>query len=64
MLFVQIFDNTPAAKEGTLQAGDEIIGVDNVSVKGKTKTEVAKMIQSSQEFVLFFKTCISFYKQK
>lgn len=51
---MQIFDNTPAAKEGTLQAGDEIIGVDNVSVKGKTKTEVAKMIQSSQGFVLFY----------
>ena len=50
---VQIFDNTPAAKEGTLQAGDEIIGVDNVSVKGKTKTEVAKMIQSSQGYVFF-----------
>lgn len=44
----QIFDNTPAAKEGTLQSGDEIIGVDNVSVKGKTKSEVAKMIQSAQ----------------
>nr|CAG4637786.1 EOG090X06GA [Chydorus sphaericus] len=45
---VQVFDNTPASKEGTLQSGDEIIGVDNVSVKGKTKSEVAKMIQASQ----------------
>lgn len=50
---MQIFDNTPAAKEGTLQAGDEIIGVGNVSVKGKTKTEVAKMIQSSEGYVRF-----------
>lgn len=47
----QVFDNTPASKEGTLQSGDEIIGVDNVSVKGKTKSEVAKMIQASQGFV-------------
>ena len=45
----QIFDNTIASKDGTLQSGDEIIGVDSVSVKGKTKSEVAKMIQSSQK---------------
>ncbi|KAK2161188.1 hypothetical protein LSH36_120g10013 [Paralvinella palmiformis] len=43
---VQIFDNTPAAKEGTLAAGDEIVGVNGNSVKGRTKVEVAKMIQS------------------
>lgn len=43
---VQIFDNTPAAKEGTLAAGDEIVGVNGTSVKGRTKVEVAKMIQS------------------
>ncbi len=43
---VQIFDNTPAAKEGTLAAGDEIVGVNGNSVKGRTKVEVARMIQS------------------
>lgn len=43
---VQIFDNTPAAKEGTLAAGDEIVGVNGQSVKGRTKVEVARMIQS------------------
>jgi C-terminal processing protease CtpA/Prc len=43
---VQIFDNTPAAKEGTLASGDELVGVNGQSVKGKTKVEVAKMIQS------------------
>jgi len=51
LYIVQIFDNTIASKDGTLQSGDEIIGVDNVSVKGKTKSEVAKMIQTSQKSV-------------
>ena len=48
LFYVKIFDNTPASRDGTLQSGDEIIGVDNVSVKGKTKSEVAKMIQGAQ----------------
>jgi hypothetical protein len=43
-----VFDNTPAAKDGTLQSGDELVGVNGVSVKGKTKVEVAKMIQASK----------------
>ncbi|KAL5018317.1 hypothetical protein ScPMuIL_004039 [Solemya velum] len=43
---VQIFDNTPAAKDGTLASGDEIVGVGSQSVKGRTKVEVAKMIQA------------------
>jgi PRKCA-binding protein len=43
---VQVFDNTPASKEGTLQAGDEIVAVSGQNVKGKTKVEVAKLIQS------------------
>uniref|UniRef100_T1L3I8 PRKCA-binding protein n=1 Tax=Tetranychus urticae TaxID=32264 RepID=T1L3I8_TETUR len=43
---VQVFDETPAAKEGTLESGDEIVSVNDVSMKGKTKVEVAKMIQS------------------
>ncbi len=42
----QIFDNTPAAKDGTLAAGDELVGVNGTSVKGRTKVEVARMIQS------------------
>jgi len=45
---LQVFDNTPVAKDGTLQSGDEITGVDNQSVKGKTKVEVAKMIQTAK----------------
>jgi C-terminal processing protease CtpA/Prc len=31
--------------DGTVAAGDEITGVNGKSIKGKTKVEVAKMIQ-------------------
>jgi len=43
---VQIFDNTPAAIEGTLQSGDELVGVNGQSMKGRSKVEVARTIQS------------------
>jgi PRKCA-binding protein len=43
---VQIFDNTPASRDTSLQSGDEITGVNGVSVKGKSKVEVARFIQS------------------
>ena len=43
---LQVFDGTPAAKEGTLQSGDEVVGVNGQNVKGRTKVEVAKLIQS------------------
>jgi len=43
---VQVFDNTPSARDGTLQSGDEIVGVSGTQVKGRTKVEVAKMIQA------------------
>ncbi|KAM9779760.1 PRKCA-binding protein [Neosynchiropus ocellatus] len=48
LYIVQVFDNTPAALDGTLAAGDEITGVAGKPVKGKTKVEVAKMIQAVQ----------------
>ncbi|XP_048487253.1 PRKCA-binding protein isoform X3 [Plutella xylostella] len=51
LYIVQIFDNTPASREGTLQSGDELVGVNGQSVKGKTKVEVAKMIQAAKETV-------------
>ncbi|KAK9502315.1 hypothetical protein O3M35_011110 [Rhynocoris fuscipes] len=51
LYIVQVFDNTPAAKEGTLQSGDELVGVNGQSVKGKTKVEVAKMIQACKDEV-------------
>ena len=47
---VQVFDNTPAAKDGTLQAGDEIVGVNGKSMRGKTKVDVAREIQSIKVF--------------
>ncbi|XP_046611120.1 PRKCA-binding protein isoform X2 [Neodiprion virginianus] len=46
LYIVQVFDNTPAAAEGTLQSGDELVAINGASVKGKTKVEVAKMIQA------------------
>ncbi len=45
---VQIFDNSVAFREGSLAAGDEIIGVNNKSVKNYTKVQVAKLIQSAK----------------
>ncbi|XP_054616134.1 PRKCA-binding protein [Dunckerocampus dactyliophorus] len=48
LYIVQVFDNTPAALDGMLAAGDEITGVNGKPVKGKTKVEVAKMIQAVQ----------------
>ena len=45
---VQIFDNTPASKDGTLAAGDELGGVNGQSVKARTKVEVARMIQAKK----------------
>ncbi|XP_026474584.1 PRKCA-binding protein [Ctenocephalides felis] len=51
LYIVQVFDNTPAAKEGTLQSGDELVAINGTTVKGRTKVEVAKMIQGTQEEV-------------
>nr|CAH8873838.1 unnamed protein product [Trichobilharzia regenti] len=49
---VQIFDSTPASEDGSLQAGDEITGVNGMSVKGKTKVEAARLIQSFKDEVI------------
>ncbi|XP_063699386.1 PRKCA-binding protein isoform X2 [Culicoides brevitarsis] len=51
LYIVQIFDGTPSAKEGTLQSGDELLAINGTSVKGKTKVEVAKMIQGAEKLV-------------
>ena len=29
----QVFDNTPAAKDATLEAGDELVGINGTNVK-------------------------------
>jgi len=31
-----VFDNTPAARDGTLESGDEIVGVNGTNVKVRT----------------------------
>ena len=49
---VQVFDGTPASRDGTLESGDELVAVGNSSVKGKSKTEVARMIQATKHEVL------------
>ena len=48
LYIVQVFDNTASARDGTLESGDEIVGVNGIPVKGKSKVEVAKMIQASK----------------
>ncbi|XP_071948783.1 PRKCA-binding protein-like isoform X3 [Antedon mediterranea] len=52
LYIVQVFDNTPASKDGTLAAGDEIVGVNGKSVKGRTKVEVARTIQGVKSDVV------------
>lgn len=59
LYIVQIFDNTPASKEGTLASGDELVGVSGQSVKGKTKVEVAKMIQSIKVLIIYMQVFIN-----
>ncbi|KAJ6221712.1 hypothetical protein RDWZM_000257 [Blomia tropicalis] len=49
---VQVFDNTPAARNGILEAGDELISVNGKCCKGSTKVEVAKLIQSLKNEVI------------
>ena len=44
---VQVFDNTPASVEGTLESGDRIVAVNNNDVSERTKLEVARMIQNA-----------------
>ncbi|CAF0963098.1 unnamed protein product [Rotaria magnacalcarata] len=48
LFIVQVFDDSPASKDGSLAAGDEIVSINGESVKGRTKHEVAKMITSAK----------------
>ncbi|VDM11484.1 unnamed protein product [Wuchereria bancrofti] len=45
---VQVFEDSPMALNGRIQAGDEIVSVNGISVKGENKTEIAKMIQETE----------------
>uniref|UniRef100_A0A1I8NTL1 PRKCA-binding protein n=1 Tax=Stomoxys calcitrans TaxID=35570 RepID=A0A1I8NTL1_STOCA len=51
LYIVQVFDGTPAAREGSLESGDELLAINSTSVKGKTKVQVAKMIQAASQQV-------------
>uniref|UniRef100_A0A0M3IAY8 PRKCA-binding protein n=1 Tax=Ascaris lumbricoides TaxID=6252 RepID=A0A0M3IAY8_ASCLU len=48
---VQVFDNSPAAKDGRIKAGDEIFSVNGIPVKGERKLAVAAMIQKAESIV-------------
>ncbi|VDM43264.1 unnamed protein product [Toxocara canis] len=48
---VQVFDNSPAANDGRIKAGDEIFSVNGVPVKGERKLAVAAMIQKAENVV-------------
>lgn len=50
---VQVFENTPAWKEGTLNAGDEMIAVNGKPLRGMTKVQAAKYIQRIDGDVTF-----------
>ncbi|XP_065356523.1 PRKCA-binding protein [Calliphora vicina] len=52
LYIVQVFDGTPAAREGSLESGDELLAINSTSVKGKTKVQVAKMIQTATQQVV------------
>ncbi|VDO52204.1 unnamed protein product [Onchocerca flexuosa] len=45
---VQVFENSSMASNGRIQAGDEIISVNGILVKGANKSTVAKMIQEAE----------------
>uniref|UniRef100_A0A0R3RS32 PRKCA-binding protein n=1 Tax=Elaeophora elaphi TaxID=1147741 RepID=A0A0R3RS32_9BILA len=45
---VQVFENSPTALNGRIQAGDEIVSVNGIPVKGENKTAIAKMIQETE----------------
>ncbi|EYC27804.1 hypothetical protein Y032_0008g193 [Ancylostoma ceylanicum] len=44
---VQIFDKSPAEADGRIRAGDEVVAVNGICVKGERKSAVAQLIQCS-----------------
>jgi len=40
-------DNSPAALDGTLESGDELLAVNNERVSGRHKHQVSEMIRTS-----------------
>lgn len=44
---VQVFDKSPANRDGRIRCGDEIVAVNGITVKGERKSAVAQLIQVS-----------------
>ncbi|UMM26627.1 hypothetical protein L5515_010250 [Caenorhabditis briggsae] len=44
---VQVFDKSPAFKDGRIRCGDEIVAINGITVKGERKSAVAQLIQVS-----------------
>ncbi|XP_001946500.2 PRKCA-binding protein-like [Acyrthosiphon pisum] len=49
----QVLEDSPAALDGTLESGDEILAINNERVSGRHKSQVSKMIESSSNPVIF-----------
>lgn len=45
---VQVFHRTPAAEDGRLQPGDELISVNGTTLTKRSRKEVANMIQQTK----------------
>ena len=57
---VQVFHRTPAAVDGSLQPGDELVSINDVTLKKRTRKEVASTIQEIQVCIYIVKcTCVS-----
>ena len=59
---VQVFDNTPASIDGTLESGDRIVAVNNNDVSERTKLEVARMIQNTGVRKIFWILKLAVFK--
>lgn len=44
---VQVFENSPCAKDGKIGVGDEILAINGSSVRGFEKSQVADLIRKS-----------------
>ncbi|CAB3406747.1 unnamed protein product [Caenorhabditis bovis] len=44
---VQVFDGSPAFKDGRIRCGDEVVAINGINVKGERKSAVAQLIQVS-----------------
>lgn len=45
---VQVFHRTPAAEDGSLQPGDELVSINGTTLTKRNRKEVASMIQETK----------------